>query len=193
MPQNYKAHKSFIYNDHPVYVYDFNTNRLRGESEASLGYWRDIGTLEAFYEANMDCCAVSPIFNLYNNKWPLRTVNWNLPPAKFVFGEKDPQRRLGIAEDSIISEGCILSGGQVIHSLLSPGCTVHSHARVTDSILFPNVDIGGGAKIHRAIVEKGVRIPPGFEVGLDPEKDRLRFHITDTGIVVIPKDMIIES
>ena len=182
-----------IFNNHPVYVYDFNTNRLRGESEASLGYWRDIGTLEAFYEANMDCCAVSPIFNLYNNKWPLRTVNWNLPPAKFVFGEKDPQRRLGTAEDSIISEGCILSGGRVIHSLLSPGCTIHSHARVTDSILFPNVDIGGGAKVHRAIVEKGVRIPPGFEVGLDPEKDRLRFHITDTGIVVIPKDMIIES
>ncbi len=182
-----------IFNNHPVYVYDFNTNRLRGESEASLGYWRDIGTLEAFYEANMDCCAVSPIFNLYNNKWPLRTVNWNLPPAKFVFGEKDPQRRLGTAEDSIISEGCILSGGRVIHSLLSPGCTIHSHARVTDSILFPNVDIGGGANVHRAIVEKGVRIPPGFEVGLDPEKDRLRFHITDTGIVVIPKDMIIES
>lgn len=181
-----------IYNNHSVYVYDFNTNRLRGESEASLGYWRDIGTLEAFYEANMDCCAVSPTFNLYNNKWPLRTVNWNLPPAKFVFGEKDPQRRLGIAEDSIVSEGCILSGGQVVHSVLSPGCTVHSHARVTDSILFPNVDVGGGAKVHRAIVEKGVRIPPGFEVGLNPEKDRQRFHITETGIVVIPKDMIIE-
>jgi glucose-1-phosphate adenylyltransferase len=181
-----------IYNRHPVYVYDFNTNHIRGEGPVSVGYWRDVGTLDALYEANMDCCAVSPIFNLYNTKWPLRTVNWNLPPAKFVFGRNDPEKRLGVAEDSIVSEGCILSGGQVLHSLLSPGCTIHSHARVTDSILFPNVNVARGAKIHRAIVEKGVHIPPGFEVGIDPEKDRQRFHVTETGIVVIPKDVVIE-
>jgi glucose-1-phosphate adenylyltransferase len=182
-----------IYNRHPVYVYDFNTNRIRGEKDASLGYWRDIGTLEAFYDANMDCRAVSPIFNLYNTKWPLRTVNWNLSPAKFVFGEDDPENRRGIAEDSIVSEGCILSGGRAIRSILSPGDYLHSHSLVTDSILFPDVDVGRGARVHRAIVEKSVRIPPGFQVGIDLDKDRERFHVTETGIVVISKDTVIES
>lgn len=181
-----------IYNNHPVYVYDFQTNVIKGESEGTAGYWRDVGNLEAFYESNMDSCSVSPPFNLYNPKWPLRTVNWNLPPAKFVFGKGDNDRRRGIAEDSIVSEGCILSGGRAIHSVLSPGCTIHSHARVTDSILFPRVDIGRGAVVQRAIIEKGVKIPPGFEVGVDLEKDRQRFHVTDTGIVVIAKDTIIE-
>jgi glucose-1-phosphate adenylyltransferase len=181
-----------IFNHYSVYVYNFNTNRIRGESEVSTGYWRDIGTIEAFFDANMDCCAVSPVFNLYNHKWPLRTVNWNRPPAKFVFGESDPEKRLGVAEDSIVSEGCILSGGQAFHSVLSPSCIIHSHARVTDSILFPNVDVARGARVHRAIIEKGVRIPPGFEVGVDLEKDRHRFHVTETGIVVIPKDTVIE-
>ncbi|MCD6024187.1 MAG: glgC [Fibrobacteria bacterium] len=181
-----------IYNNHPVYVYDFQTNIIKGESEGTAGYWRDVGNLEAFYESNMDSCSVSPPFNLYNTKWPLRTVNWNLPPAKFVFGKGDNDRRRGIAEDSIVSEGCILSGGRAIHSVLSPGCTIHSHARVTDSILFPRVDIGRGAVVQRTIIEKGVKIPPGFEVGVDLEKDRQRFHVTDTGIVVIAKDTIIE-
>lgn len=182
-----------IYNHHPVYVYDFNENRIKGELDASRGYWKDIGTIEAFYEANLDCCAVSPIFNLYNRKWPLRTVNWNLPPAKFVFGDKDPEGRRGASFDSIVSEGCILSGGQAIHSILSPGCYIHSHGLVTDSILFPNVDVGRGARVHRAIVEKGIKIPPGFEVGVNLDKDRERFHVTDEGIVVIAKDTVIEA
>ena len=182
-----------IYNHHPVYVYDFNENRIKGENDASRGYWKDIGTLEAFYEANMDCCAVSPIFNLYNNKWPLRTINWNLPPAKFVFGESDPEGRKGVALDSIVCEGCICSGGRAIHSILSPGCQIHSHALVTDSILFPNVDVGRGARINRAIIEKGIKIPPGFEVGVNLDKDRERFHVTETGIVVIAKDTVIEG
>lgn len=182
-----------IYNHHPVYVYDFKENRIRGENEASHGYWRDVGTIEAFYEANMDCCAVSPIFNLYNNKWPLRTINWNLPPAKFVFGENDPEGRRGVAYDSIVCEGSILSGGQTSHSILSPGSYLHSHANVTDSILFPNVDVGRGARIHRAIVEKGIKIPPGFQVGMNLDRDRERFHVTDSGIVVIAKDTIIEA
>jgi glucose-1-phosphate adenylyltransferase len=181
-----------IYNHHPVYVYDFQSNVIKGESESTAGYWRDIGTLEAFYESNMDSCSVSPPFNLYNSKWPLRTVNWNLPPAKFVFGKGDNDRRRGIAEDSIVSEGCILSGGRAVHSVLSPGCTIHSHARVTDSILFPQVDIGRGAIVQRAIIEKGVKIPAGFEIGVDLEKDRQRFHVTDTGIVVVAKETVIE-
>ena len=179
-----------IYNHHPVYVYDFQTNRIRGEAEGAAGYWRDIGTLEAFYEANMDICAVTPKFNLYNSK-PLRTVNWNLPPAKFVFGKGDQEGRRGISEDSIVSEGCILSGGRAVRTVLSPGCTIHSHAKVSDSILFPQVNIGGGAIVHRAIIEKGVHIPPGFQIGVDLEEDRKRFHVTDTGIVVVAKETVI--
>jgi glucose-1-phosphate adenylyltransferase len=182
-----------IYNRHPVFVYDFKTNAIRGETESTSGYWRDIGTLEAFYEANMDCCAVAPPFNLYNSKWPLRTINWNLPPAKFVFGENDPEKRRGIAEDSIVSLGSILAGGRAVHSVLSPGCRLHSHSLISDSILFPDVDVGRGARVHRAIVEKGVRIPAGFEVGLDADKDRESFHVTETGIVVIAKDTKIEA
>ncbi len=181
-----------IYNDHPVYVYDFQTNKVRGESEEAAGYWRDIGTLDAFYEANMDVCSVSPSFNLYNPKWPLRTINWNLPPAKFVFGKGDTDRRRGIAEDAIISEGCILSGGRAARSVLSPGCTIHSHARVADSILFPQVDVGRGATVQRAIIEKGVRIPPGFEIGVNLDEDRKRFHVTESGIVVVPKETVID-
>jgi glucose-1-phosphate adenylyltransferase len=181
-----------IYNHHPVYVYDFGKNMVPGETERSRGYWRDIGTIEAFYEANMDCCAVSPTFNLYNSKWPLRTLNWNLPPAKFVFGEDDPEGRRGEAHDSIVSEGSIVSGGRISRTILSPGCYIHSHAQVTDSILFPDVDVGRGAKIRRAIVEKGVHIPPGFEIGFDLEKDRKLFSVSEEGIVVIPKDTIIE-
>ncbi len=181
-----------IYNHHPVYVYDFASNMIPGETERCRGYWRDIGTLEALYEANMDCCAVSPIFNLYNPKWPLRTLNWNLPPAKFVFGEGDPEGRRGEAHDSIVCEGCILSGGRISRTILSPGCYIHSHAQITDSILFPNVDVGRGAKLHRVIVEKGIRIPPGLEVGFDLKKDSERFVVTEDGIVVIPKDTVIE-
>jgi glucose-1-phosphate adenylyltransferase len=177
-----------IFNRHPVYVYDFLTNQVPGETELSQGYWRDIGTLRAFYEANMDCCQISPIFNLYNNKWPLRTINWNLPPAKFVFGEGDPEGRLGIAQDSIISEGCILSGGSVKSSILSPGCRIHSHALVEGSILFPNVNVGRGARVKNAIIEKGVNIPPGCEIGFDVEADSKRFFVGPTGLVVIPKE-----
>jgi glucose-1-phosphate adenylyltransferase len=171
-----------------VYVYDFLTNQVPGETELSQGYWRDIGTLRAFYDANMDCCQISPIFNLYNNKWPLRTINWNLPPAKFVFGEGDPEGRLGIAQDSIISEGCILSGGSVKSSILSPGCRIHSHALVEGSILFPNVNVGRGARVKNAIIEKGVNIPPGCEIGFDVEADSKRFFVGPTGLVVIPKE-----
>ncbi len=180
-----------IFNRHPVYVYDFLTNRVPGETERSQGYWRDIGTLRAFYEANMDCCHISPVFNLYNNKWPLRTINWNLPPAKFVFGESDPEGRLGVAQDSIVSEGCILSGGTVKTSILSPGCRIHSHALVEGSILFPNVDVGRGARIRNTIIEKGVQIPAGFEIGYDAEADGKRFFVGPTGLVVIPKDTLL--
>ena len=179
-----------IYHTYPVYVYDFTTNRIPGESAA---YWRDVGTLSALFEANLDLVKVSPEFNLYNHKWPLRTINWNAAPAKFVFNEAegDPPRR-GSAHDSIISDGCIISGGNVDTSVLAPHCFVHSYAQVEESILFPDVQVGRHAKVRRAIVEKGVRIPPGAKIGFDLEKDAERFHVSEEGIVVIPKGTIIQ-
>jgi glucose-1-phosphate adenylyltransferase len=179
-----------IYHTYPVYVYDFTTNRIPGESNA---YWRDVGTLSALFEANLDLVKVSPEFNLYNHKWPLRTINWNAAPAKFVFneGEGDPPRR-GSAYDSIISDGCIVSGGTVNTSVLAPHCFVHSYAQVEESILFPDVQVGRHAKVRRSIVEKGVRIPPGARIGFDLEKDAERFHVSEEGIVVIPKGTIIQ-
>jgi len=179
-----------IYHTYPVYVYDFTTNRIPGETAA---YWRDVGTLQALFEANMDLVKVSPEFNLYNPKWALRSINWNAPPAKFVFNEDegDPPRR-GFAHDSIVCDGCIVSGGGVTRSVLAPHCFVHSFAQVDESILFPDVEVGRHAAIRRAIVEKGVRIPPGAKIGFDLEKDSERFHVSEEGIVVIPKGTIIQ-
>jgi len=179
-----------IYMTYPVYVYDYSTNRIPGEAGT---YWRDVGTLEAFFEANMDLVKVSPEFNLYNPKWAMRTINWGAPPAKFVFNETegDPPRR-GSAFDSIVCDGCIVSGGSVDRSVLAPHCFVHSFAQVEDSILFPDVEVGRHAQVRRTIVEKGVKIPPGAKIGFDKAKDAERFHVTDSGIVVIPKGTIIQ-
>jgi len=179
-----------IFMTYPVYVYDYTTNRIPGEAGS---YWRDVGTLDAFFEANMDLVKVSPEFNLYNPKWAMRTINWSAPPAKFVFNETEgkPARR-GAAFDSIICDGCIVSGGQVDKSVLAPHCFVHSYAQVEESILFPNVEVGRNAQVRRAIVEKGVKIPPGAKIGFDAAKDAERFHITDSGIVVISKGTIIQ-
>ena len=179
-----------IYHTYPVYVYDFTTNRIPGENTA---YWRDVGTLSALFDANMDLIKVSPEFNLYNSKWALRTINWNAPPAKFVFNEAegDPPRR-GTALDSIICDGCIVSGGAVDGSILAPHCFVHSYARVEESILFPNVEVGRFAQVRRAIVEKGVKIPEGAKIGFDLARDAERFHVSEDGIVVIPKGTIIQ-
>ncbi len=179
-----------IYHDYPVYVYDFTSNRIRGEGKYNHGYWRDVGTLDSFFEANMDICSVHPKFNLYNSHWPIRTENWNLAPAKFVFaGEKDGRR--GEAIDSVISEGCILSGGTVTKSILSPGCLVHGFAEIEECILFPDVNVQRGARLKKVIVEKGVLIPENFEAGYDLEEDAKRFTITEEGLVVIPKDAIL--
>ncbi|MBK8801554.1 MAG: glucose-1-phosphate adenylyltransferase [Fibrobacteres bacterium] len=179
-----------IYHTYPVYVYDFTTNRIPGETAA---YWRDVGTLQALFEANLDLVKVSPEFNLYNPKWALRSINWNAPPAKFVFNEEEgePPRR-GFAHDSIVCDGCIVSGGGVTRSILAPHCFVHSFAQVEESILFPDVEVGRHAMVRRAIVEKGVRIPPGAKIGFDLEKDAERFHVSEEGIVVISKGTIIQ-
>jgi glucose-1-phosphate adenylyltransferase len=153
------------------------------ENKQESPYWLDVGTIEAYYEANMDLVAVSPQFNLYDQEWPIRTYQPQYPPAKFVFAQKD--QRMGIALDSIVSGGCIISGGRVVNCVLSPGVRINSYCEVDRSILFSQVEIGRHSRISRAIIDRGVRLPKGTEIGLDPEEDRKRFQVTDSGIVVV--------
>ncbi len=168
----------------PVYAYNFVTNRIRGDSEENLSYWRDVGTLDAYYEANMDLREARPHLNLYNPYWPLRTAYYNQPPAKFVFNEEG---RRGLAVHSVISEGCIISGGVVRNSVLGRSVFVHSYSTVDDSVIMDYAEIGRYAKVRRAIIDKNVYIPEGEQIGYDLERDRQRFHVTDSGLVVIPK------
>lgn len=152
-------------------------------------YWRDVGTLDALFEANMDLIAVQPPFNLYDTSWPIRTYHAPLPPPKFVFADMhENQPRAGLALDSLVSQGCIVSGGRVERSILSPNVRINSYADVRESILLSNVTIGRHARVRRAILDKGVQVPEGMEIGYDLEHDRQRgFHVTETGLVVIAK------
>ncbi len=168
----------------PVYAYNFMTNRIRGDSEENLAYWRDVGTIEAYYEANMDLRDAKPHLNLYNPFWPLRTAYFNQPPAKFVFNEV---ARHGVAVHSVISEGCIISGGAVRNSILGRSVFVHSYSEIDDSVVMDYCNIGRHARIRRAIIDKNVHIAEGEVIGYDLEADRKRFTVTDSGIVVIPK------
>jgi glucose-1-phosphate adenylyltransferase len=168
----------------PVYAYNFLTNRIRGDSEENLAYWRDVGTVDAYYEANMDLRDAKPHLNLYNPYWPLRTAYYNQPPAKFVFNEES---RRGLSVHSIISEGCIVSGGSVRNSILGRSVFVHSYSDIDDSVVMDYCNIGRHARIRRAIIDKNVSIPEGEVIGYDLEHDRKRFFVTDSGIVVIPK------
>ncbi|HEX2572043.1 MAG TPA: glucose-1-phosphate adenylyltransferase [Polyangia bacterium] len=167
------------------YVYDFSQNQVPGMAERERGYWRDVGTIESYYQANLDLIAVVPVFDLYNPRWPVLTWNKPLPPAKFVFADAE-HARVGTATYSLVSEGSIISGGQVDHAVLGPRVRVNSYSRVEYSILMEGVDVGRHARVRRAIIDKDVRIPPGTEIGYDEEADRHRFPIVD-GIVVIPK------
>ncbi len=168
----------------PVYAYNFMTNRIRGDRELNLSYWRDVGTLDAYFEANMDLRDARPHLNLYNPLWPLRTAYFDQPPAKFVFDENG---RRGLAIHSVISEGCIVSGGAIRNSVLGRSVFVHSYSLVEDSVIMDYVEIGRHAKIRRAIIDKNVYVPEGEEIGYDLERDRERFFVTDSGLVVIPK------
>ena len=176
-----------IYKEYPVYVYDFYTNVIPGESPQQCTYWEDVGTLEAYYRANMTLRDVVPDINLYNEWWPIRTSSEQSAPAKFVFGssvsEKD--KRVGIAIDSIISGGCIISGGEVIRSVLSRDVRVHSYAKVEDSIVFSDVDIGERAHVKGAIIDKNVNIAPGEKIGFNLDEDRKKYFVSDEGIVVV--------
>ncbi len=168
----------------PVYAYNFMTNRIRGDSEENLAYWRDVGTVDAYYEANMDLRDAKPHLNLYNPFWPLRTAYYNQPPAKFVFNEES---RRGMSVHSIISEGCIISGGSIRNSILGRSVFVHSYSDIDDSVVMDYCNIGRHARIRRAIIDKNVHIPEGEVIGYDLEQDRKRFFVTESGIVVIPK------
>jgi glucose-1-phosphate adenylyltransferase len=169
-----------------VYAYDFATNKVPGEEEPHNGYWRDIGTIDAYWEAQMDLIEIHPQFNLYNFKWPIRTSATHDPPAKFVFRD-EAQARVGIATDSMVSHGCIISGGRIHRSVLGVGCRVNSFSEVEDSVLFEGVQVGRHAKVRRAIIDKDVEIPAGTIIGFDREADRQRFFVTDAGTIVIPK------
>ncbi|HTW30247.1 MAG TPA: glucose-1-phosphate adenylyltransferase [Candidatus Sulfotelmatobacter sp.] len=166
--------------DYRVYAYDFVD-----ENKKEALYWRDVGTLEAYYDANMDIVSVSPIFNLYDEHWPIRTHQRQYPPAKFVFAETG---RTGTALDSIVSNGCIVSGGTVKNSVLSPDVRINSYCEVDDSILFSHVSVGRHCRIRRAIIDRDVHLPEGTTIGYDAEADRERYFVTESGITVVTRD-----
>jgi glucose-1-phosphate adenylyltransferase len=163
-------------------VYSFN---FVDENKKEALYWRDVGTLEAYYEANMDVVSVSPVFNLYDAEWPIRTHQRQYPPAKFVFAEPG---RTGMAVDSIVSNGCIVSGGAVRNSLLSADVRVNSYSEVDASIIFSHVNIGRHCKLRRTIVDRDVHIPEGTVIGYDVESDRQNYFVTESGITVVTRD-----
>jgi glucose-1-phosphate adenylyltransferase len=163
-------------------VYAFN---FIDENKKEALYWRDVGTLDAYFDANMDCVAVSPVFNLYDKAWPIRTHQRQYPPAKFVFSEPG---RTGMAVDSVVSSGCIISGATVRKSVMSPDVRVNSYAEVESCIIFSHVNIGRHCRIRRAIVDRDVHIPEGSVIGYDAEEDRRNYFVTDTGITVVTRD-----
>ena len=168
-----------------AYVYDMKDNPIPGSTDRDHGYWRDVGTIDSYYDAQMDLISSHPVFNLYNYEWPIYTEHGNYPPAKFVFGVKG---RVGQALDSAVSPGVVISGAHVSHSVLSPGVQVHSYANITDSVLLDFVQVGRNATIHRAIIDKFVIVPPGVSIGVNRQNDLDRgFMVTDSGITVIGK------
>jgi glucose-1-phosphate adenylyltransferase len=163
-------------------VFSFN---FVDENQKDALYWRDVGTLDAYYEANMDLVSVTPVFNLYDKHWPIRTDQQQYPPAKFVFAQEG--RRMGIALDSIVAPGCIVSGGRVTNSVLSPAVRINSYSEVDSSILFHNVVVGRYSRLRRCIVDRDVVVPENAEIGFNPEQDRERgYTVTDSGITVVP-------
>jgi glucose-1-phosphate adenylyltransferase len=170
-------------------VYDFIRNEVPGAAPRDKAYWRDVGTIDASYDANIDLIAIEPVFNLYNDAWPLYTGYIGLPPAKFVHAGPG---RLGHAADSIVSPGTVVSGATVAGSVLSPGINLHSWSQITDSVLFDNVQVNRNAQIHKAIIDKNVVVPERCRIGLDHDHDRARgFTVTESGLTVVPKGMVI--
>ena len=162
-----------------AHVYDFADNKVPGATERDAGYWRDVGTIDAYYDAHTDLVSVHPIFNLYNQSWPIRTATPALPPAKFVEG--------GIAQDSVVGAGTIISGAIVRRSVVSPNVMVQAGAEVSDSVVLPGARIGRGAVVRRAILDKNVVVPPGALIGVDMNLDRTRYTVSSGGVVVLGK------
>ncbi len=180
---------SMVAHGRGVWAYDFSQNVVPGAGPEQTGYWRDVGTIGAYHAAHMDLVEVVPSLDLYNQRWPIRTWTRSLPPAKFVFSNPDDGQghaRIGTATDSLVSEGCIVSGGRIDRTVMSPNVRVNSFSHVEESILLDGVDVGRHARIRRAIIDKGVHVPAHAEIGYDLELDAKRFTVTD-GIVIIPK------
>ena len=168
-----------------IYIYNFADNTFDGMSKREQGYWRDVGSIDAYWQANMDLLDYDPELNLYSKEWPLRTFNYNYPPAKFVWEEGE---RVGMATNSMVSEGCIVSGGGLSRCILSPKVKINSFSQISESILMENVEVGRHSKIRRAIIDKNVIIPPNTRIGFNRAEDEARgFHVSPNGITVVPK------
>ena len=173
-----------------VMVYNFFENEFSGITKNEKGYWRDVGNIDAYWESNMDLLDYEPELNLYSKEWPLRTFNYNYPPAKFLWSQND---RVGMATDSMISEGCIVSGGNLSRCVLSPEVRINSYSQVSESILMEKVNIGRHAEIRRAIIDKYVDIPPYMKIGFNRDEDLARgFYVSANGITVVPKGAILK-
>ncbi len=172
-----------------IHAYNFLNNHVPETSQGEIGYWRDVGNITSYWRTSMDMVSVSPVFNLYNANWPILTSRSDDPPAKFVFADRDT-KRIGIATDSLVSSGCIISGGQIDRCVLSPRVRINSFSSVSESVLFQGVDVGRRCEIRRAIVDKQVQIPPDTVIGFDEEEDRARgITVTEDGIRVVPQDV----
>lgn len=168
-----------------IYVYNFNENVFPGMSDRERGYWMDVGSIDAYWQANMDLLDYDPELNLYSQAWPLRTFNYNYPPAKFIWEEGE---RVGMATNSMVSEGCIVSGAGLSRCVLSPKVKVNSFSQISESILMENVEIGRHSRIKKAIIDKNVIVPPNTRIGFNREEDEKRgFHVSPNGVTVVPK------
>ena len=181
-----------MYQRMSVYAYDFATNFIPGEEPHNQGYWRDVGTIDSYFAAALDLVAVTPLFNLYNQMWPIVSAPMHQPPAKFVFADSKSQR-IGIATDSLVSDGVIISGGTINRCVLHPRVRINSYADVDESILMDGVEVGRHSRLRRTIIDKGVKLPPGTTIGYDLEADAQKFTVTESGIVVVPKGAMIEE
>ena len=169
-----------------VFIYNFNENHFPGMTDKEKGYWRDVGSIDAYWQANMDLLDYEPELNLYSKEWPIRTFNYNYPPAKFIWQQGD---RVGMATNSMVSEGCIVSGGMLSRCVLSPKVKINSYSQVSDSILMENVNVGRYSEIRKAIIDKNVDIPPYTKIGIDREADIARgFYVSEGGVTVVPKN-----
>jgi glucose-1-phosphate adenylyltransferase len=175
-----------IFKKKRVMAYNFMDNPVPGMTEQERGYWRDVGTIDAYWKASMDLISVTPLFNLYNHAWPIKTARDISPPAKFVFSDEETER-VGKATDSMVCDGVIVSGGSINRSVLSPRVRVNSFSHIEESIIFERVNVGRYAKIRRAIIDKDVVIPPNTTIGYDLKKDKKRFYVSPEGVVVVPK------